>query len=249
MHELQKKFMSGASVEYRLSDVDRRLMNAIGDNDIDRINSSLADGANVNVRWAAAGTPLVFAGDNEAVVNLLLSHGANINQGDNEDRTALMRTAVHEDTKFMKFLLEHGAEVDVIEEYNNGWTALMLAAMRGKEKSVNFLLEHDADPNVRGFDGSTAIMLAAKHGEPEIVRLLLGVKGIDKTGFDDLDAESINLIERVEHLMSLPPLSDERMTAQFDAAKKRVHRDIDKKAEDAMSEISAMAAQYRKDFV
>ncbi len=51
-----------------------------------------------------------------------------------------------------------------------------------------------------------------------------------------------------EYIKSLPPLSDERMTAQFDAAKKRVHRDIDKKAEDAMSEIAVMTNQFRKDF-
>ena len=95
----------------------------------------------------------------------------------------------------MKVLLEHGAEVNVKENFR-GQTAVMWAAAEGHANIVSLLAAHGADLNLRSYDrdptlpkmeagtpnapiargGLTALLFAARQGETDAVKALLDAK-------------------------------------------------------------------------
>jgi hypothetical protein len=111
-------------------------------------------------------------GETETVERLFETR-TDVNETDDEGRTALMFavTNIHRDTA--KRLLEHGADVNAVA--NDGSTALILAASAGDAKIVRDLLSEGADPSARFTQtGKTALMVAKEKNFTEIVRLLEG---------------------------------------------------------------------------
>jgi ankyrin repeat protein len=80
--------------------------------------------------------------------------------------------AQHGDLAKARLLLDHGAELDVIEdEYRS--TPLGLAARWGRRPLVELLLARGANPNAGGAAWSTPLAWARKYGHAEIERMLL----------------------------------------------------------------------------
>ena len=80
-----------------------------------------------------------------ASVELLLTHGADINAKDKYGRTALMYASKHGHTAIVELLLNHGADIN--DKDNKGSTALMFASEHGHTATVDLLLTHGADIN------------------------------------------------------------------------------------------------------
>jgi ankyrin repeat protein len=95
-------------------------------------------------------------------VELLLAHGADVDEKDSESLTAMDRAvdSGHYDTA--ELLLDHGADVDAKDFH--GWTALHWAASRGRKSTERFLLAHGADVNAKADGGDTALLCALLHG-------------------------------------------------------------------------------------
>ena len=92
---------------------------------------------------------------------------------------ALMTLAVASDADAIRYVLDHGAEVNTTDV--DGRTALMYAANNDRLPlaTVRLLIEHGADVNAEAHDGMTALASAYLHGNSPIVDLLIakGAKG------------------------------------------------------------------------
>jgi len=88
----------------------------------------------------------------------------------------LMHAAKNGDMGTVKVLLENNADINARDDY--GWTALMWAAYNGYTEIVNLLLENNADVNAQNVWGNTALIWAARKGHTPVVKSLLE-KGAD----------------------------------------------------------------------
>jgi ankyrin repeat protein len=105
--------------------------------------------ANVNaVTRLESVTPLYMACESGSapMVELLLKHGATVNQADGLGTTPLMMAAASGNAAVVKVLLDHGADVNV-KEHAHEQTALMFAANLNRADVISVLLTHGADPN------------------------------------------------------------------------------------------------------
>ncbi|HLX41403.1 MAG TPA: ankyrin repeat domain-containing protein, partial [Ktedonobacteraceae bacterium] len=118
----------------------------------------------------------------EAIVKLLLAHGANadtrpqhISPGEPFTAwgpTPLSLAAMKGYTEIVATLLTHGATVNAPGP--SGRTPLHWAALKGHLDIVHLLLEHDADPTIRDELGNTAIDWARARGQREVLVSLEG---------------------------------------------------------------------------
>jgi ankyrin repeat protein len=99
----------GHSARYRLN---RALVDAVADGEVEAARRLIVRGANVNFRNRQGETPLSFAAawNQLEALKLLLSHGADPNVADRSGGTALMLAAQHGSAKIVRALL--GSKAD-----------------------------------------------------------------------------------------------------------------------------------------
>ncbi len=121
----------------------------------------------------AAGTPYAFNKHSRLVktVEVLLSHGAKLEQKNNEGRTSLHWAAEMGHHSTVEVLLQHNADPNVTDKERN--SPLISAAKKGHVEIVRMLLSHGALPNWNGNRDTTALYWAAANGHHSIVELLL----------------------------------------------------------------------------
>jgi hypothetical protein len=85
---------------------------------------------------------------------------------------ALLDVAVYAEPKAVKFMIQHGADINAHDE--DGRTPLIFAANSNKLplETVKMLIEHGANINAKNTDGWTPLYLAKLHGETPIVEAL-----------------------------------------------------------------------------
>ena len=165
----------------------------------------LEHGADPNVAWAEPGdAPLHVAAQrwDVAMVELLVSHGADIHQRSSDGRTAHTKAALHGNGEIAAWLLRHGAkeELSPLERFVSACTSgdraranLLLAehpnlrnqlrgehhlmmhvpADRGDSRILEVMLECGFDPNVKDHDGVTSLHRTAMAGRVDAARVLL----------------------------------------------------------------------------
>jgi len=112
-----------------------------------------------------------------------------VNARGSKGQTPLHHAAVAGKEPVVKYLIEHGAEVDARDKYNK--TALHTAALKGKSSSISFFVTYlfrnlgnydimkclvkigKADVNAKNEKDITSLHIAAAKGHTECVRLLL----------------------------------------------------------------------------
>lgn len=95
--------------------------------------------------------------------------------------TPLMGAAAIGNEKTVRFLLEHGANVNRANA--KGWTPVMWAAALGRDGTLSQLIAAGAKLDVPNDSGQTPLMLAAANGKTGAVKLLV-VAGADKGARD-----------------------------------------------------------------
>jgi ankyrin repeat protein/N-acetylneuraminic acid mutarotase len=100
---------------------------------------------------------------NQAAVELLLDHHAEVNATDKSGWTALHTAAALGLKEIAEFLLKSGANVNARDK--DGWTPLTRAVEQRQKEMAELLLANKADPNDRNKYGQTALDLA-KRMEP-----------------------------------------------------------------------------------
>lgn len=138
-------------------------------------------------------TPILMAicRNNLKIVNFLVEHGANVDQAIEDwlivtqwlenDRVAyyptkqgttlLMIAIMFENRTLVKYLIEHGADVNKANK--NGLTPLYMAAERGYEDIVKYLISHGADIDKAENNGITPLIMSAHNGYENIVKCLV----------------------------------------------------------------------------
>lgn len=128
----------------------------------------------------ANATSLVFASENGniKIIDLLVEHGANVNESTEAGRSCLHGAISNDHEKEVDVLLEYGANPNTMN-YRVG-SPLGIAAERGSADIVRKLIEYGA--NVNGMSSSltglTPLYYAAINGNVDCVRALLGAGAI-----------------------------------------------------------------------
>jgi ankyrin repeat protein len=128
----------------------------------------IANGADINLR-----SPIVTAAQqgNEAVVELLLSHGAAVDSPDGAGRTALSWAVQNGFMTVCQTLLAHGADVNAKD--NNGSTSLHVAVREGKLSVAEFVVTNKAQIDAKTSQGETPLLSALARNDTNMVKLLL----------------------------------------------------------------------------
>jgi uncharacterized protein len=151
------------------------LVRAIRDNDRQRVEALLSDGANLNSSIDKEDrTPLLIAGfyGNPEIIELLISRGSVISHTDIYGRNALHYAARAGSCPNIRALVRGGMAVNgsgKIDEY----TPLMEAAWAAKVESIRCLIELGADKNASDGSGFTALMQAVWSRNVDSVQLLV----------------------------------------------------------------------------
>jgi ankyrin repeat protein len=163
------------------------LISAVRIGDKARVESLLAEGADVDARDEQGYTALHYAVIRKdlEIVRVLLDHGADLfaqvvsgqySIGD----SAITLAALYGHSDIVSELLSRGASVDTRDRL--GTTALMKATVIGNMETIRTLLENGSDVNARNNYGETALMFATN--DSGVVKLLV------KHGAD-VNAESL----------------------------------------------------------
>jgi ankyrin repeat protein len=120
----------------------------------------------------------------EKLVRLLLLLGkeANLEEKDNEGRTALHWAALEGNMIVAQLLVENRANIEMRD--SSGQTALHIAAENNHKAIVKLLLDKGSNVDPRDNKGRTPLLQAVHNGSEAAVKLLLD-KGADKDSKDD----------------------------------------------------------------
>lgn len=130
---------------------------------------------------------------NLAISRELLEYGANPNNQQGLNPTALIIAASTGNTKLCRLLLEYRANPKATD--NTKSTALHFASERGYLEICKILLEHRADVNAHNEKKNSPLLLAAQKGHLKVCQLLLDsgadVNAANERGFTPLTQVSI----------------------------------------------------------
>jgi ankyrin repeat protein len=143
-----------------------QISNAVSMGNINLVRKCLEKGADADLQ-SGNGVTLLYSACNKNhidIAELLISYGANVNQGLNEEygRNPLLVAAIGEHSELMKMLIANGAK-----------TGLHLAALQGDIDTVKTFLEQEKFSVNSICEGMTPLCLAAIGGHLKISQLLL----------------------------------------------------------------------------
>ncbi len=167
--------------------------------DIQKVNSLINEGANVNATDQNGKTPLHWAavkGHKEAVEALLGKEGIDVNLADKKKDTPLHSVLKKDniDINVLNALLgAEGINVNIKDELRK-WTPLHWAVVKGHKEVVKALLGKDGiNVNIGGQYGKkTPLHLAAQNNNKEVVEALLD-KGANVNAEDDKGETPLDL--------------------------------------------------------
>ena len=133
----------------RVRALDRELLEAAEEGDLDGVKDLIDAGANVDASIEGDGSPLIAASraNRLAVVVELLNRGADVNFAVSGDGNPLIAAAAAGAEKIVDQLLSRGAEIDLIVPGDEN--ALIQAAGAGHFAIVKMLVDRGADVNAR----------------------------------------------------------------------------------------------------
>ena len=147
---------------------------AAANNQYEKVEKLLSQGADPNTQSPAKMTPLHSASDQgyKDIVDLLLAHNATIDAEGPHGVTPLHLAAHRGRAGTTELLLQNGAPVDHLAG-SFRYSPLYFAAEMGHTRVVAALLAANASTALRAHDGATALHAAAREGHEAVVAQLL----------------------------------------------------------------------------
>jgi len=137
----------------------------------------LSKGAHVNssdenLLWSPLMLTASHYQDEQSIrqLNLLLKLGANIDQRDKNERTALMIASSLGRMDALEHLIKFNAKLNCFDKF--GWTALMLAIYYNQKDVVKVLLSAGADVNINTKKGLSALKVAIDNERAALIPIL-----------------------------------------------------------------------------
>lgn len=175
---------SGADVNTRTTRDFTPLHIAAAADDIEFAQLLISKGADVNAKIDNGATPLNFATfsgckDSTNMIELLLKHGADINNNSKFLPPPLMTAAQNSCYEMVKYLVEHGADVNLPDSIKD--TPLSYSK---DIRIIKYLISKGADVNAKNLNGETVLMPIVRDyymdtTKKKEVLLLLFEKGVD----------------------------------------------------------------------
>lgn len=165
----------------------------------------------------------------EAIMMLLLDHGANIEQGDTWRNTAAHIAAANGHAGVIRILAAHGADLSRLGSGSE--TPLEKAIIHHNREAFEALLDCGADSAVANKYGRTLLMAAAEKGETGVMERLLGeglvIDYADKAGKTALmyaaEAGKGDAVRRLLELGANPSLGNGKTARELAEEKGHFH--------------------------
>jgi ankyrin repeat protein len=148
---------------------------------VKELKAQLNRGLDPNSKSSEGTTLLMMSALDPQKVELLISRGAEIRTQAKSGFTALMVATTYTGTsRSVKYLLDHGAEVNPDKSVTFNASPLFFAAIAGDVDNVSLLLSRGADPNRRmrmiGMFPASPLFITVEFGAPEVTSLLVKAK-------------------------------------------------------------------------
>ena len=157
------------------------LIDAVENNDIERVIILLEEGADPDIQNKYGETALIISSSNGYIENVKLFISSNENDVNFIINNINPFTHATNSNNFevIKYLLnEAEINIDVVDGFGN--TALIIACEKGLLEIANYLINNGANVNHQNEQGATPVMKAAEGNNFFVVKLLLE-KNIDLT--------------------------------------------------------------------
>jgi hypothetical protein len=173
---------SGGQRSTRVSRLDRALVEAADEGDLDDVRDLLDRGGHVNAAVDGDGSPLIAAAraGHMDIVRLLLDRGADVNQAVAGDGAALIMAAREGHLEIVRLLLDRGADIELM--VSDDENALIQASGEGQLAVVELLVARGANVNARawaepayerpGGEWRTPLSMATRGGHRDVVAFL-----------------------------------------------------------------------------
>lgn len=154
--------------------LERELHKAARENDFDRVELLLKEGANVNA--IVDESPLFYwlsiKSSEEIIKQLIRSEDAKVNAANLDGTTALHWVCKKGHVGAVKLLIERGANVNVMTSHF-GLTPLHWACEKGHIEVVKLLIENGANVNASDIDKLTPLNTACLHNRIDLAKWLI----------------------------------------------------------------------------
>lgn len=243
------------------------LFEAVEINDIDLVQESLLQGADLHARvyeydilTAAMLAPRHGEDVNTELIKLLLAVGANPNDRSEDGATSLYWATVRDENEIIRLLIAAGATVEA-EQPKDGYTSLHVAAEHGNREITELLLSSGGKSALDKFDeiSHTPLMWAAEKGHLEIVQLLIEA-GADVNAFDEsrigntvlreiVEVGSYEIIELLVKAGADPTIEGWAQITALDIARRRAKQKSRKRSKQEDFEILALLEETAKKYI
>jgi ankyrin repeat protein len=193
--------MSGKSKQTKQQQLNKDFFEAVNSNDEADVIVLLNLGAEIDYQDSRGNSATMMVcgnnnKNNKKMLELLLSHNANVNLQNKKGTTALMTAAINDCHRLIPYLIKANAELNL--RNNNGDSALIIAAKEGHYYAFKALVEAGAKTDVTNNEGDSVFEIAQKKRKKTIYNYLkknFDKKEIIQTGGDPFSGNAKTVFE------------------------------------------------------
>jgi len=127
------------------------------------------------------------------MVKNLVEYGVDVNKGDSVNHnTPLIYACIHDRLKIAKYLLDHGANLDM--KNNSGDMPIFICSKNGNEAIVQCLVEHGVDINRFNLNGDAPLHVACAGDKTVTINYILKNGKFGKIKYTKRNVGNINII-------------------------------------------------------
>jgi len=133
-----------------------------------------------------ATTFAIFGNNPVSTIEYLVSQGNDVNKRTHDSRTYVFWAASSGNLEVVKFMVEKGAILDLVDSHGYGPLSFAAATGQSDQAIFNFLIESGADlAKEKDHDGKNALLVAASRAKDLVVVDYFISKGLDINSIDD----------------------------------------------------------------